>query len=170
MAGLLLPFLAAIPLFAFVAFAQDPVPQSAPPAQDTKATSTAPAPKQNDSPAAEMKTRNYSGMLADASCVTAGSANTPAAAATAKTAVGEADRAVTAGQGQSCPVSASTTKFAIKLKEGQIVKLDDVGNLRAQETLKNKKNWNDAAASGKSINVNANGVLAGDQLITMSIK
>ena len=164
------PYLAAIPLFAFIAFAQDPAPQAAQPAQDTKATSTAPAPKQNDSPAAEMKTRNYSGILADASCVTAGSVNTPAAAATAKTEAGEADRAATAGQGQSCPVSASTTQFAIKLKEGQLVKLDDVGNLRAQEVLKNKKKWSDAAASGKTINVNANGVLTGDQLITMSIK
>jgi len=164
------PYLAAIPFFAFVAFAQNPAPQSAPPAEDTKATSTAPAPKQNDSPAAEMKTRNYSGILADASCVTAGSANAPAAAGTAKTVAGEADRAATAGQGQACSVSASTTQFAIKLKEGQIVKLDDVGNLRAQETLKSKKKWSDAAASGKSINVSASGVLTGDQLIAMSIK
>ena len=158
------PFLAAIPLFAFITFAQNPDPQQAPPAQD-KVQSTAPA----QSPATEMKTRNYSGILADASCVTGGSANA-SAAATAKTAASDADRAAATGQAQACAVSASTTQFAIKFKEGQIVKLDDVGNLRAQETLKSKKKWSEAAASGKPINVSANGVLTGDQLITMSIK
>ena len=179
-------YITAIPLFAVVAFAQNPAPPvPAAPAQDSKATTASPAPTQNNVPAPEMKTRNYSGMLADASCATAGSATMPAAgsgkpapdttaasgaAETAKSTAGDANRAATADQGQSCSVSASTTQFAIKLKEGQTVKLDDVGNQRALEALKNKKKWSDAASSGKPIHVDASGVLNGDQLITMSIK
>jgi hypothetical protein len=183
-------YVAAIPFLALAAFAQNPAPPaSAAPAQDSKATNTAATPKQNSDPAAETKiaetkTKNYSGVLTDASCGTAGSSKTAAvgsgkaapdataasgAAAASKTAASDADRAA-ADQGQSCSVSASTTQFAVKLKDGQTVKLDDVGNLRAQEALKNKKNWSEAAASGKPINVSANGWLNGEQLVTMSIK
>ena len=175
-------YVAAIPFFAVVAFAQNPAPpDSATPAQDSKATSTAAAPKQNSDPASEVKTRTYSGVLADASCAGGASAKAPAAdsgkaapdataaSGAAKTATSDADRAA-AAPGQSCAVSASTTQFAVKLKDGQIVKLDEVGNLRAQEALKNKKNWSEAAASGKPINVSANGMLNGEHLVTMSIK
>ncbi len=179
-------YVAAISFLAVVAFAQNPAqPEPTPPAKDSKATNTASAPKQDNGSPLEMKTRNYSGILADASCVTTGSTTMAAAgsgkpapdttaasgaATTAKTAAGDADRAAPADAGQSCSVSASTTQFAIKLKDGQIVKLDDVGNQRAQAALKDKKKWSEAAASGKSIQVDANGVLNGDQLITMSIK
>jgi hypothetical protein len=175
---------AAMPFLAIVAFAQNPAPPpSAATPQDSKATSTATTPKQNNDPASEVKTKKYSGVLTDASCAGGGSstaaagsgkvaAGTTAAAGAGqapKTGASDADRAATTDQGQSCSVSASTTKFAVKLKDGQVVKLDDVGNLRAQEALKNKKSWSEAAASGKSINVSANGMLKGDQLITMSI-
>jgi hypothetical protein len=163
---------AAIPFFAIVAFAQNPAPpDSAATPQDSKATSTAATTKQNTDPASEVKTRKYSGILADASCAAGGSSTTAAAGAAQapKAAASDADRAATADQGQTCSVSASTTKFAVKLKDGQVVKLDDVGNLRAQEALKNKKSWSEAAASGKSINVSANGMLKDDKLITMSI-
>jgi hypothetical protein len=175
-----------LPLFAIATFAQNPAtPQSTPPAQDSKATTAAPASPSKNGPAPEMKTRSYSGILADASCVAAGPATTPAAdsgkpapdttvasgaAPTAKTKAADPNQAARADQGQSCSISASTTQFAIKLKEGQIVKLDGVGNQRAQELLKNNKKWSEAAASGKSIHVAASGVLNGDQLIAMSIK
>jgi hypothetical protein len=184
-------YIATLPLIAVVAFAQNAAPQApaqaqqapAQAAQDSKATHAPAVTTQNNAP--EMRTRNYSGVLADASCLIPGSATNPAAgsvktapdttgasgaAEAAKTKAGDANHAPTADQGQSCPVSANTTQFAIKLKEGQIVKLDDVGNQRAQEALKNNKKWSEAVASGKSIHVDANGVLNGDQLIAMSIK
>jgi hypothetical protein len=129
-----------------------------------------------------MKTQNYSGTLADAACATGGAA-TPAAAASStasdaaassatekpKTTAGDANRATTSDQGQSCSVSASTSQFALKLKDGQIVKFDDVGNLRALEALKSKKKWSDDAASQKPIHASASGVLNGDRLTVLSI-
>ena len=171
-------YIVALPLFAVVAFAQSPAPQgSTPPAQNPKATNAPAAPTSNTGAAPEMMTRSYSGILMDASCAAAGSATSPAGGSTkpasdttgAKTTAGDANHAATADQGQSCSVTSSTTQFAIKLKDGQIVKLDDVGNQRVQEALKTKKKWIDAAAAGKAIHVDASGVLNGDKLIALSI-
>ncbi len=176
-------YIVTLPLFAVVAFAQSPVPpQPTPAAQDSKATNASPAPTRDRASTSEMMTRNYSGNLVDVSCVTAGSipaggsakpapetTGASATAQTGKTTVGDSTHAATTDQGRSCSPTASTMQFAIKLKDGQIVKLDDVGNQRAQEALKAKKKWIDAAASGKSIHVDASGVLNGDKLIAMSL-
>lgn len=164
-------YIVALPLFAVAALAQSPVPpQSTPTAQHSKATNAPAAPASNNGTAAEMMTRNYSGTLMDASCVTAGPAtapaNSPAKPAPDTT---SAKPAATADPGQTCSVTTSSTQFAIKLKDGQTVRLDDVGNQRVQDALKTKKKWTDAAASGKPIHVDASGILNGDKLIAMSI-
>jgi len=114
---------------------------------------------------AEMKTQTYSGTLMDASC--AGSSSASATAASTPSA--SADRAAASADNQSCPVSAGTTKFALKTKDGQMVKFDDVGNMRAQEAFKARKKWNDSAAASKPIRAKASGVLNGDRLTVMSI-
>lgn len=166
-------YMAAIPLLAVVAFAQDPVPQAAtPPKPETKAAA---AGTQDRQALPEMKTQNYSGTLADATCGAAGAA-TPAAASPAASdpaaASGAAEKpktATTSGQGQACSVSASTSQFALKLKDGQVVKFDDVGNQRALEALKSKKKWTDGAAAQKPIHASASGVLNGDRLTVVSI-
>ena len=167
-----------LPLFAVVAFAQSSVPpQPTPTAQDSKTAKVPAAPTSTNGPALEMMTKNYSGILVEASCVAAGSATTPAGNSAksvpdttgARSTAGDADHAATADRGQSCTVTTSTTQFAIKLKDGQIVKLDDVGNQRVQELLKNRKKWSDAVAAGKAIHVDSSGVLSGDKLIALSV-
>jgi hypothetical protein len=166
-----------LPLFAVVAFAQSSVPpQPTPTAQDSKTAKVPAAPTSTNGPALEMMTKNYSGILVEASCV-AGSATTPAGNSAkpvpdktgAKSTAGDANHAATADQGQSCTVTTSTTQFAIRLKDGQILKLDDVGNQRVQELLKNRKKWSDAVAAGKAIHVDSSGVLSGDKLIALSV-
>src|SRR5215831_6904472 len=115
-------YIATLPLIAVVAFAQNAAPQApaqaqqapAQAAQDSKATHAPAVTTQNNAP--EMRTRNYSGVLADASCLTSGSATNAAAgsvktapdttgasgaAETAKTKAGDANHAPTADQGQS---------------------------------------------------------------------
>ncbi len=67
----------------------------------------------------------------------------------------------------SCPVSSSTTQFALKMNDGKTVMLDDVGNTRARELVA-RKNW--SSTSGKSLKVKASGVLNGDRLTVVSIK
>jgi hypothetical protein len=86
---------------------------------------------------AEMKTQSYSGTLTDASCAASGAAS--------------ADK--------PCPVSASTTQFALVLKDGTTVKFDDVGNMRTQE----------AASASKPVRVKAGGIVNGDKMTVTSI-
>ena len=131
----------AVPILAAVAFAQEAPP--APPKQP--AASTAPS-KGGSDRAQEVKTQTYSGTLMDAACAGSGSA--------------------AAG---GCAVAASTTQFALKTKEGTIVRFDDVGNARAQEGMKTHKKWSDSASASKAIHVKANGVLNGDKLTVLSI-
>jgi hypothetical protein len=167
-------FTLAIPLLATVAFAQ-----GTPPTQpQTAAPSNASTPdkavkdktKDKDKTmgeaatahADEMKTQKYSGTLSDASCAGSG------AMASAPAAAGSADRS-TAGADKSCSVSASTTQFALTMKDGKVVKFDDIGNMRAQEAFKARKKWSDAASSGKPIRISAGGILSGDKMTVTSI-
>ncbi len=110
----------------------------------------------------EMKTQSYSGTLMDASC--AGSSAAPSTAASAS-----ADRSAPSADTPSCPVSASTTQFAIKLKDGQTAKFDSVGNMRAQEAFKMHKKWSDSASASKPVRVKVSGVMSGDKLTVVSI-
>jgi len=121
---------------------------------------------------AEMKTQSYSGTLMDASCAGSGStSSTSSASSSSKPSAtsASADRSAPSGDGQTCPVSASTTQFALKLKDGQTVKFDSVGNMRAQEAFKAHKKWNDSAAANKPVHVKATGVLNGDRLTVTSV-
>jgi hypothetical protein len=161
-------------MLAAMAFAQDTPPprpqQAAPSAADKTAKDKSPdKSKDQDKTAAqssnrpeEMQTQSYSGTLMDASC--AGSDSAPSTPAKS------ADRAAASADKQSsCSVTASTTQFALKLKDGKTVKFDDVGNLRAQEAFKVHKKWSDSATASKPVHVKTGGVLNGDQLTVISI-
>jgi len=76
---------------------------------------------------------------------------------------------MTTGQGSGCTASASTSQFALQLKDGRTLRFDSVGNMRAQEAFKSKKKWSDAATSGKAISAKASGVLNGETLTVTSI-
>ena len=154
-------------VLAVAAFAQDDrsaQPQSQTPTtptmQDTKATAPG-AP-------AEMKTQSYKGVLVDLACAggapssaTPASGNTPPNSAQAT-----ADRA--AGQ-SSCNVSANSTQFGLRMKDGRTARFDMVGNQRAQDAVKAKKKWSEAAGAGKEINATVKGAMSGDKLIVSSI-
>lgn len=150
-----------LPVLAGLAFAQD-----TPPAQPKQPAESAKPAAPQDKPAAppELKTQTYSGTLMDASCAGSGSA-----AATAPAATASADRSAGSGSNENCSVSASTTQFALKMKDGNTVRFDDVGNARAQEAMKTRKKWGDSAAANKPIQVKANGVMSGDKLTVLSV-
>jgi len=185
----------AVPLLVAVGFAQDSPQkpqQSTDPAGSTatdksaktkdKAKDTTSTMAANDHPA-EMKTQTYSGTLVDASCAGSGAASgagssggstattsTSATPASTSSKSASADRAAAPPEGgQSCSASASTTKFALKTKDGQTLTFDDVGNLRTQEAFKNRKKWSDSASANKPLRVKASGVVNGDRLTVMSI-
>jgi hypothetical protein len=57
----------------------------------------------------------------------------------------------------------------MKMKDGNTVQFDDVGNLRVQEAMKTRKMWSDSASVSKPIRVKASGVLNGDKLTVLSV-
>jgi hypothetical protein len=93
----------------------------------------------------ESTTQTYEGTILDAACV-----------------------APATGGSEPCGISASTTRFALRLKEGQILPLDSVGNLRAQ-TAKKKSRWVSKTLAGKQIRAKVSGMIVGNELIAVSI-
>jgi hypothetical protein len=69
---------------------------------------------------------------------------------------------------EPCGISATTTRFALRLKEGQILPFDSVGNLRA-ETAKKKSRWVSKSLAGKEIRAKVGGMIVGNELIAVSI-
>ncbi len=151
--------LAAVPLLFGAALAQDSKPSQSP-----AGTQARPA---------ELQTQTYRGTLVDASCASPGggtgaAAGTGAGSAAAPPA-GEQKKSKAGDPGQGCAVSANTAEFALKLDDGRTVPFDSVGNLRAQQALKDKKKWNEAAAAGKPIRAKVAGVMTGEKLTAMSV-
>lgn len=70
-------------------------------------------------------------------------------------------------QAQACSVSSSTTAFAIKTKDGQVLKFDTVGNNRAAEELKTK--WAQNLNAGKPIHAKVSGMINGDMVTVTSV-
>ena len=122
---------------------------------------------------AEMKTATFKGVLVDMSCASHASSSTgtsPAdsGAAPAPDQKNSANRAAS-DSGSSCPVSASTSEFGMKMDDGRTVRFDLVGNQRAQDAVKNDKGWNKDISANKPIHAKISGVLNGDKLIVSSI-
>ena len=130
-----------------------------------KAPNQTGASSQTSSAANKVATRTYKGDLVTANC--AGGSNSQAKARPAKNS-GEADRAAAAGD-QGCSVSASTSQFALKTKDGRTLPFDTVGNLRTQDALKNRKKWASAASSGKTIQAKVNGIENDGKLTVLSV-
>ena len=162
----------AVPILAAVGFAQDTPPAKPQPAS-TLPAATKPQEKteitaQSADRMKEMKTQTYSGTLVEASCAGAGSdSKATAPASPANPAVGSADR--TAGNSPGCGLSSGASQFALRMKDGQTVRFDDVGNARAQEAIKNHKKWAESASANKPVRVKVSGVLNGDKMTVLSV-
>jgi hypothetical protein len=133
--------------------------KTTPDATKTKATSAAPGTP------AEMKTQTYKGILVDTSCGAPSNTASSDSSAPANSSQASADRAA----GPGCTLSANSSQLGLKMKDGHTVHFDMVGNQRAQDALKNKKKWTEAATAGKEIRVTVKGALNGDKLIVSSI-
>jgi hypothetical protein len=126
---------------------------------------------------AEMKTQTYKGVLVDMSCAGGGSS----ASANPSPGGESANRSDTSAAGSekkntadrsaagSCPVTANSSQFGLKTKDGKTLRFDLVGNQRAQEALKNNKKWNKEMTDGKEVNATVKGAISGDKLIVSAI-
>ena len=59
--------------------------------------------------------------------------------------------------------------MGMTLADGRTVLFDIVGNQRAQDAIKNNKQWNKDISENKPIRANVSGALSGDKLIVASI-
>ena len=116
-------------------------------------------------------TQSYKGTLVDASC--AGSVTQQAPAAKADSTAADRDDASKSGKSageQSCAVSANTKEFALRTKDGRVLRFDSVGNDRAADAIKNQKKWSAAVSAGKAITVKVGGAsLDGDNLTVITL-
>ncbi len=161
---------AALLLLSGVALAQTDTQQPA-------ATSTKQADRSAGS--AQVAIQHWHGTLVDASCANGGgsSASTPAAdESSAKSGSASVDSGrpekghkKNMEQAQSCPVSTSTSAFALKTADGQVMKFDAVGSSRAAEELKTKTGWTKDLSAGKPIRAKVSGMLNGDTITVTSI-
>lgn len=71
-------------------------------------------------------------------------------------------------QTMSCPVTSSTTAFALMLDDGRSLKFDAVGNNRAAEELKNKQKWTKDMNEGKPIHARVSGTMSPDGKVTVT--
>jgi hypothetical protein len=78
-------------------------------------------------------------------------------------------KAAAADQSKGCKVSASTEEFALRTDSAETFHFDSVGNARAEEAIKNKKNWSADTAAGKPIRAKVSANATGDKLTVMSI-
>jgi hypothetical protein len=116
-----------------------------------------------------MKTTTFKGMLVDMSCAASTAASpTDSGAATAPQPANSANRTA-ADSGAKCQVTSSSTQLGIKLDDGRTVHFDLVGNQRAQDALKNDKNWSKDLSANKPIHAKVTGALDGDKLIVSEI-
>lgn len=171
-----------------LAFAQADSPQSTPPATQPAVTAPSAGASTSTAPGSRTTTladvRSWRGTLIDAGCASGRGASSPAAdsgnteAKENKSADSESADSKAAKphknhrnrvdpQAEACSVSNSTTAFALKTKEGQILKFDGVGNTRAAEELKTK--WGQTLSAGKPIHAKVSGSINGDNVTVTSV-
>jgi hypothetical protein len=136
------------------------IPASIKPAQNSTAVIFPTVDSKHPSPVSEvplprsevgkLTIRTYDGTILDAACDTLTEVRVP-------------------NEHQYCAVSAATAMFAIRLGDGQTLQFDSVGNLRAQNA-KIKNQWVAKTIAGKKIHATVTGVIAGKDLIVLSVE
>ena len=171
-----------------LAFAQADTPQSTQPATQPAVTAPSSGGSTRTAPGTGATTlanvSSWRGTLLDASCAGGAAASSPAAesgkteAEENKSADSEKPDAKPAKahknhrnrvdpQAQACAPSNSTSAFALKTKDGQVLKFDAVGNSRAAEVLKTK--WAQNLSAGKPIRAKVSGTINGDTVTVTSV-
>jgi len=159
--------------------AQPTQSEGAQPATTTPANSPSTSTTQGTGMTTLANIRNWRGTLMDANCSGGTGASSPAAESSdTKSADSDSQEAKPAKphknhrnrvdpQAQACSVSSSTTAFALKTKDGQVLKFDGVGNNRAAEELKTE--WAQSLNAGKPIHAKVSGMINGETVTVTSV-
>lgn len=187
----------AIPALAMAAFAQSQDPSQKTEAQSGTTMQEEQRPVRHARTGQETaKTRTYKGTLVDASCARnmAGadtstrttSAERSAAESTetgehkSQTGTATGSQAASGSHGamhrdakavsKSCPITSSTTDFALVTSDGRFLQLNDEGDAKVASEMKTNNKWNKAINSNKRITASVRGSLEGDTLQVESVK
>ena len=125
---------------------------------------------------------NQSGTTPDQSGITTGTQNPPATTTSSDQTASSQTTTTTVDTGrhhkghrnrdastQNCPVSSSTSMFALRTQDGQVLRFDSVGNARAAAELKNKQKWTKDLADGKPIRATVDGIMSGDTVTVTDV-
>jgi hypothetical protein len=112
----------------------------------------------------------YNGTLLDAGCV---SKHTEHKETTSTSAPGETStttKTETTNVVTECPVTTTTTTFALQTPEGKYVRFDEPSNTRIVEVVKSNKEWNEFINDRKPFKVRIVGAPNGDVVVLESIR
>jgi hypothetical protein len=112
----------------------------------------------------------YNGTLMDAGCLSkhterseTTSTNTPGQTTTST-------KTETTNQVTECPVTTTTTTFALQTPEGQYVRFDEPSNTRIVEVVKGNKTWTELINDRKPLKVRIVGAPKGEVVVLESIQ
>jgi hypothetical protein len=131
-----------LPLFAGYLFAQD--------TQKSETTTTT--------------TTTWNGTLLDGGCYTTHTQKTESTSENGSTKT-ETTKIVT-----ECPVTTTTSTFAMVTPEGRVVRFDEPGNTQVVEMVKTNKEWGTFISEHKPIKVRVVGTSDGDVVVIKEIK
>ena len=113
---------------------------------------------------------SYNGTLMDAGCLSKHTEHKETTSSTAPGQTSTTTKTETTNQMTECPVTTTTTTFALQTPEGKVVRFDEPSNTKIVEVVKSKKDWNDLINDRKPLKVRIVGTPSGDVVVMESIR
>jgi len=112
----------------------------------------------------------YNGTLMDANCVTKHTEHKETTSKSTPDETSTTTRTETSNEVTDCPVTTTTTTFALQTPGGQYVRFDDPSNTKIVEVVKSNKTWTRSVSDRKPLKVRVVGTPNGDVVVMESIR
>jgi hypothetical protein len=112
----------------------------------------------------------YNGTLMDAGCVNKQTEHKETTTTTTPDQTSTTTRTETTNEVMDCPVTTTTTTFALQTPDGKYVRFDDPSNSRIIEVVKGNKVWTKSISDHKPLKVRVVGTPNGDVVVMDSIR
>ena len=111
----------------------------------------------------------YNGTLMDAGCLSKQTEHKETTTTTTPDRTSTTTRTETTNEPMDCPVTTTTTTFALHTPEGKYVRFDEPSNTRIVEVVKGNTVWSKSITEHKPIKVRVVGTPNGDVVVMESI-
>jgi|SRR5258706_9264232 hypothetical protein len=112
----------------------------------------------------------YNGTLMDAGCLNKQTEHKETTTTTTPDQTSTTTRTETTNEVADCPVTTTTTTFALQTPDGKFVRFDDPSNTRIVEVVKGNKVWSKSINDRKPIRVRVVGTPNGEVVVMDSIR